>query len=345
MAWIKRTLFFVIGAVVAVAMLGMAAFYNFSGWKHNADEREKLNAAYAELQRLNQQSPHPGAGKVDNIKLAREQQKEIRAFITKAASHFEPIPAIPAGKNVSGEAYASALRLTIDQLQNAAEKSSVGLPPKYNFSFEAQRQLVRYAPNSLDALARQLGEVKVICDILNQAKINSLDSIQRERVSTDDDSGPQSDYLNLPSTTNALAVLTPYEITFRCFSAELGEVLAGFAASPYGLLVKSLNVEPAPAGMATDPFAPPPTTAAPVYAPPAPVRPYIRPGEAEESAGKAFAERYGAPPGGRYPRAATPPPVYYAAPAAAKTGLQTMLNERQLRITLIVDVIKLLPSK
>ena len=76
MAWIKRNLFFVIGAVIALALLGVAGFYNFSAWKQNADEREKLNAAYAELKRLNQQSPHPGDGKkVDNIKLAREQQK------------------------------------------------------------------------------------------------------------------------------------------------------------------------------------------------------------------------------------------------------------------------------
>jgi hypothetical protein len=348
MAWIKRNLFFVIGAVIALALLGVAGFYNFSAWKQNSDEREKLNASYAELKRLNQQSPHPGDGKkVDNIKLARDQQKDIRAFIAKAAARFEPIPAIPGGTNVSGEAYASALRQTIDQLQRSATANSVSLPPKYNFSFEAQRQLVRYAPGSLDALARQLGEVKVICDVLNTAKINSLDSVRRERVSADDSAGPQSDYLDLHSTTNELAIITPYEITFRCFSPELGAVLSGFAASPHGLLVKSINIEPAPAALVTD--TPGMVPVAPVYVP-VPVAP--RPPSRFSEEGEAFANRYGrpgAPPGARLPPQAAPAPVY-ATPAQVgsapvKTGLQTMLNEKQLKITMIVDVIKLLPPK
>ena len=134
MAWIKRNIIFVIGATVALVLMGLAGFYNFSGWKHNTDEGEKLKAAYDELKRLNQQTPHPGSGKVDNIKLAREQQKDVRAFIAKSAAHFEPIPAIPAGTNVSGEDYASALRQTIDQLQRAAANNSVSLPPKYQIS-------------------------------------------------------------------------------------------------------------------------------------------------------------------------------------------------------------------
>src|SRR5207253_2234242 len=102
----------------------------------------------------------------------------------------------------------------------------------------------------------QLGEIKAICEVLCQAKINSLDNIRRERVSTDDATGPQSEYLAERSTTNALAVISPYELTFRCFSPELASVLAGFASSPLGLLVKSINVEAAPAGAAETPATP-----------------------------------------------------------------------------------------
>ena len=76
----------------------------------------------------------------------------------------------------------------------------------------------------------QLAEVKAICTVLFQAKINSLDNIRRERVSEDDLKGPQTDYLPEKSVTNELAVLSPYEVTFRCFSSELAAVLAGFAS-------------------------------------------------------------------------------------------------------------------
>src|SRR6266487_2284598 len=125
MAWIKRNLFFVIGAVVALALIGFAGFHNFSGWKHNADEAEKLRASYEELKRLNSLNPHPGLGKVDNIKLAREYQKEIRDFLAKANRRFERIPPVPdASGKITSEEYASALRATIDQLlRDAANRS------------------------------------------------------------------------------------------------------------------------------------------------------------------------------------------------------------------------------
>jgi len=146
---------------------------------------------------------------------------------------------------VTSEAFAAELRRTIDQLQHAAESGSVQLPPKYGFSFEAQRSIVRFAPGSLAPLAVQLGEVKQISDILFAARVNALDGIQRVRVSDDDIAGPQTDYLNDACVTNSLAVLTPYAVTFRSFSPELASVLTGFAASSYGLIVKAVNIAPA----------------------------------------------------------------------------------------------------
>lgn len=341
MSWIKRNLFFVIGAVVALALMVAAGIYTFSGWKHNADEREKLNQAYADLKHLNNLNPHPGDGrKVDNIKLAREQQKEIRDFFGKAARSFVRIPAIPSSTKVTGEGYASALRLTIDQLQREATNTSVMLPPGYNFSFEAQRQRVQFATGSLEPLAVQLGEVKAICDILNQAKINSLDSLRRERVSADDQSGPQTDYLDTHSQTNNLAVLSPYEISFRCFSPELASVVAGFANSPHGIVLKSLNVEPAGATV-TDPTAVTSYTPGAVFVPAVPVAPPSVAGERD-----AFQRRYGLGGKDSY---RPPPPIFAPQPVApgpfAKAGLQTMLDEKQLKVTMLIQIVKLLPAK
>jgi hypothetical protein len=97
---------------------------------------------------------------------------------------------------------------------------------------------INFDPRGLEPLSTQLGEVKAICDVLFQARINALDALRRERVSADDTSGPATDYLGENSTTNGLAIMTPYEMTFRCFSPELAAVLAGFASSPNGLIVK-----------------------------------------------------------------------------------------------------------
>src|ERR1017187_3342626 len=196
---------------------------------------------------LTGQKPSPGNHKGDNIAVAREQERQIRDWIRQAADYFQPIAPIPnTGNNaVSSEAFAGALRRTIDQLQHEADAASVTLPPQYNFSFKAQRDLVRFQPGSLASLAAQFGEVKTISEILFAARVNSLDGIQRVRVSDDDANGPQADYFDGHSVTNNLAVLTPYQITLRSFSPEVGEVLAGFALSPHGFIVKSINVQPA----------------------------------------------------------------------------------------------------
>ena len=339
MAWIKRNLFFVMGGILALGLLGAAGFYNYKGWSHNTAAFNQLNEIYGTLRNLTGQKPSPGNDKVDNIAAAREQERKIQDWIQQAAAdYFQPIAPIPnTGNNaVSSEAFAGALRRTIDQLQHEAEAASVTLPPQYNFSFKAQRDLVRFQPGSLGSLAAQFGEVRTIAEILYAAKVNSLDGIQRVRVSDDDANGPQADYFDGHSVTNNLAVLTPYQITFRSFSPEVGEVLAGFASSPHGFIVKSINVQPAGAAAATAPETAATETAVPMLAVTETVEPMLaQPMPSHLPAG--LRDRPAAPPAA--------PPTTLPTRVPGRGGLQTVLNEQLLRVTLVVEVVKLLPKK
>lgn len=379
MDWIKRNLYFLVGGVVALVLMGLAGFYFYSKWQLNNEIMTKLDEQYQELQQLSGEKPHPGSGQVNNIEAAKEQEKQVRDTLKKVRTHFEPIRPIPDAEKVTSQEFSASLRRTIDQLQKAATNASVALPPNYSFSFEAQKPRVTFAAGSLEPLATQLGEVKAICDVLFDAKINSLDNLRRERVSADDSSGPQTDYLEQKSITNELAILTTYELTFRCFSPELAAVLAGFSSSPNGIMVKTINVEPAGgtgADMANPEmpgYFPGATPGAPAYAPPA----------AQQSAEAAFARRYGmgggaggVPPrgpeaamAGRYGEQANrggialrplgvpgqpAMPAYPAAPAyggaqpgatAQRGGLPTVLDEKQLKITMTIQIIKLLPEQ
>lgn len=352
MDWIKRNLVFVIGAAVTLVLMAMAGWYSYSGWSNNSTQREEITKAYEELKTLSGSKPAPGDGKkVDNIKLAKEQQKEAQEFIQKLAGHLQPIPSIPAmppgATNIASRDYSAALQETIAQLQKEAANSSVILPPRYKFSFEKQASLVTFAPGTVEPLAVQLGEVNAICDILNHAKVNSLDGIRRERIagSPDDLSGPATDYLNTPAITNELAILTPYEISFRSFSPELAGVLSGFAQSRHGFIVRAVNVEPAQTSMATDALTAQPVYAQPVYAPPAAQATRQILGEEALGPGAGIRGRYGAAganPYGAYPPVGQPAPVGVA---PAKSGLQILLKEKQLKVTLLVHVVKLLPPQ
>jgi hypothetical protein len=351
MDWIKRNLMFVVGGAVTLVLLGLAGWYSFSGYSHNVEERDKVTQAYAELNTLYSKKPAPGDGqKVNNIALAKEQQQEAREFVDKLAALLVKAPAIPDKTNVNGREFSAALQETISMLQREATNASVVLPPRYRFSFEKQASLVTFAPGTLDHLASQLGEVKVIAEILNAAKINSLESIRRERVpgSPDDLSGPATDYIDQTSVTNEWAISTPYEITFRSFSPELAKVLAGFAQSQYGLVVKSINVEPAATtDVMGDPFGAAPVYGQPVYQPiPQPAQRRMILAEEDRAGGRyAAPNRYQANPYGANPYGAAPQPAPVAVATAARPTLQTILKERQLKVTLLVHVVKLLPSQ
>lgn len=318
--------------------MGLAGWFLYAKWSLNEATMEKLNQDYEEMGRLNSQRPHPGAGQVDNIKAAKEQQKQWRDYLLTARKNFQRIPPIPDLPKPSDQDVSGALSRTIAEMQLEATNASVSLPAGYNFSFEAQKARISFAAGSLEPLASQLGEIKAICDALFAAKINSLDYVRRERVSADDfgTTASVADYLEEKSVTNELAVLTPYQLSFRCFSSELAAVLAGFANSPYALLVKTMNIEPALA------MAEPPPQGAGAITPYNYTPPPMPPPESPEAA---LARRFGLPGGvGQRPVAAGAATRYaQGGQPGAKGGLPTVLDERPLKITMDLNVVKLLP--
>jgi len=247
---------------------------------------------------------------------------------------------------VRAEDFTSQLRETIAMLQKTAASSSVTLPPRYNFSFEAQKPKLNFEEASLKPLATQLGEIKAICDILFRARINALDNLRRERVAADDLG--ETDYHNEKSVTNDLGVLTEYQINFRCFTPELAQVMAGFAGSPHGFIVKGIGVERGAVDFVQPVLVNPNPVPNPVpnaAAQPAVAVPGRTAAEAMAAELSARNSRYG---GAGVPvPVAVPQPVYAIGPTAQPrtTGLPTVLNENPLKVSLTVQLVKLRPQK
>jgi len=153
MSWIKRNLYFVIGSVVALVLMGLAGWFLYSKWTLNNEILANLNADYEKLKSLNSQKPHPGAGQINNIKLAQEERDQVRQFINKTHAYFHPIPHIPDLPKVTDHDFSVALSRAIEQLQHDATNASVALPANYSFSFEAQKSRINFAANSLDRLS------------------------------------------------------------------------------------------------------------------------------------------------------------------------------------------------
>lgn len=336
MTWIKRNLFFVIGSLVALALMVVGVLMLLSQIGEEQRVSDEIQKQYATLKALNTEKPHPGAGSIDNIATAKDQVKELQDYIAKTRKVFQRIPAIPdlPTNKISNREFATQLANTMSLLQRSAEQQGVLLSePKYAFSFYSEMHVLNFDAASLGPLSTHLGEVKALVDVLFGARINSLDYIRREVVSPIDDN--MQDYLTQKTITNALAELTPYEVRFKCFSGELAQVLAGLAASTHGFVVKTINIVPTStmggmggdmAGMAP-PGAPPGPAEGGGMQPRAPMAP------GRTSGG--FGQPGYRPPTPMQPNFATAPPPQ------APRGPQAFLNEKPVQVTLLVQVVKI----
>jgi hypothetical protein len=108
----------------------------------------------------------------------------------------------------------------------------------------------------------------------------------------------------------------PYEVVLHAFSTELATALASFSKSTNGLVVKSVTIEVAPAMDVNQP----PGANAPVANP-------------------------GVTPPARAPAPAQQPPQRAGVQPKAPQGLKTVLNERLLKITLVLEVLRTMPPQ
>lgn len=325
MPWIKRNLFFVAGGLAALVLMGFAGFYFFSNWKKDQAVSDELNQQISELNRLYNSDPHPGTEEVDNISAAKKDEKRVQQFLNSAHKLFVPVQPY---QKTDDRGFNNLLLNTIYELQVGASNAGVILQTNYAFTFSAQTGKLTFAPGSIETWTAQLSEIKTICNILYDAKINALEGLRRVPVSLDDQGGG-ADYLNTTIVTNDISIVTPYEVSFRSFSGEIGSVLDGILRATNCLIVKSLNVEPSKAPIGgVDPNAP-----GQAYPTAFPSVPGVRDREAA---------RYGAPAGRYAPAPGTPGANLRPTPA---TGPVVFLKEGPLHVTMLIDVVKLKPPQ
>jgi len=299
MSWAKRNLYFLISGIVAVVLLGLAGWYAYSASQSNSENGEKLKDAYGKLSTFATKNPNAGNDKVNNIETAKEQTKEVQERVALMEKFFVPIPGIPNTNKFDDRVLSRAVRDTISQLRASALSHNVTLPtgqPEFAFSFSLQAGKISYDPNSGDMLSKQLGEIKAICETLYASRVIALSSIQRERTADDvnpANPGIGNDYCDSISLTNDNVVITPYQVTFDCFTPELGNVLANFANQQHTVIVKTVNLQPAEAMM----------TAGSEMA--MTMQPAVNP----------------------------------------RGGLPTAVDEKKLRVTLLLDFVKILPAQ
>jgi len=333
MDWIKRNLLFVVGLAIAVVLLGVGIFYFLGQMNAASEASQALEDSSGKLDTLYKRDPFPNDA---NIKAAKAEQERVAAFKKSVLQFFGP-PPLP--ERLDTASFKALLENTIADLNGQAQRYGVKLPEKYSFTFESQRQQMQLDQKSLTPLSVQLQDIKQISSILFNSKIHELVSFKRSGVASNEVSG--SDLLVKKTSSNAITGvgIYPYEVGFNCFSAELSAILAALASSKEMIVVKTINIERA--DEATTLEAPSVSSAPAGGMDPVLMSRYgIRPG----GMSPAMMMRYGlmgGRPGGAAAATATPATT---AAAPTKPGVP-VLDEKALRITLGIDVLKLMPVK
>ena len=356
MEWVKKNLFFVIPLAIAVILLGVAVYKYFGLRSEDNDITMLLEERAVRLREMYEKPIFPSA---ENLRAIENDQQRLLNFINQCKKHFQPVPEL----NVPNvQALKTELDRSIYKFNESARKAGVTIPTNnFAYSFDELVRRIDFSPFSIKPIAIQLSEIDKILEILFNAKINTLEFIQRARVCPEDRAATASAgfYIADGPITNSLGIIYPYRITFRCFSSELAEVINGFAHSPYGFVIKAIDVDPGsaapgqyapgtmPPGMMPQPGFPPADLSTPSFPRQPPARP-VFPGTVP---GRRFPGTGRQPGGGTVPRRFSPnqPPSFAAPPPTAitdartnRTRVVTLFNERPFRVTMLVHSVRLM---
>lgn len=314
MLWLKRNLIFALSLVVAVGLFLFGSYYLFSKWSENSEVQKQLEETDASLKKIyDLKSTSPTA---TNIMILRQQDVELRTFLTNVMSTRKPLDF---DVKISSANFKTLLDNSLAQLNRLADQARIPVGQK-EFGFSNIKPLVSFAEGSVPLLAEQLAEVKLISGILFRSEISALENLRREAISKDDLAASSSiDYHAIPKMTNDLTheVSSFYVVTFTAFSESLASVLENVERSPEALSVRLLSVLPAGPGKGSTG-----STAAPVTGP----------------------VNSGAPAGGSPQRGQARPGG--GAPAAANPTrrLETLVDEKAFRVSMLLEVTKAAPT-
>ena len=80
MSWIKRNLFFLIGSLVALILMGLAGWFLYSKWNENNEMLASLDDDYDQLKTLNRLNPHPGPARSTTSNWPKTQRRQLRGL-------------------------------------------------------------------------------------------------------------------------------------------------------------------------------------------------------------------------------------------------------------------------
>ena len=179
----------------------------------------------------------------ENIRSARHNRGILQGLIDVAEKkvmdeHPEPLHENP-------DTFRVELNKLIAELNEVALERRVDLPGtngSYKFSFTSLVGKTSISRDKLIPLSRQMNDVRTVFTTLAESRIKKLISIKRVPEAPDDLQALKAGYKHFLTTphgkyTNAVAVVTPYAVTFTTLSRAIPKAIGKFAGYNKGLII------------------------------------------------------------------------------------------------------------
>lgn len=186
-----------VGGLV-VLLLAVVLFYLlFSAKGRYADDFAKLDSVQRQLQRLTSRPTFPSEGNVQamgkQLEIYREYLEGLRGSMKKGQRAAEPI---------TRDRFRQLMEETLRRLVNGARAKSVTVPVNFAFGFQRYVEGNLPAEEEMGRLVDQLNSVKTLCEILYEAGIGELISVDRTVFEKDAQVAPVEEEYGRRSTRN-----------------------------------------------------------------------------------------------------------------------------------------------
>ena len=183
---------------LVVLLLAIVLFYLlFSAKGRYADGFSKLTAIQGQLQRLTNRSVFPSESNVQAMgkqqEIYREYLDGLRGAMKKGQWAAEP---------VTRDRFRQLMEETLRQLVNDARAKAVALPANFAFGFQRYAEGNLPAEEEMNRLVDQLNSVKALCEILYEAGIGELVSVDRTVFEKDAQVAPVEEEFGRRSARN-----------------------------------------------------------------------------------------------------------------------------------------------
>ncbi len=168
-----------VGGGIALALLILALVFLMRARREYAGINGQLSAASDRLEQLNRRAPFPSA---ENVKLMEQNLQTLQDAAAVLYTNLLKGQIRP--ERIEAAEFAPLLERAAKRLYQRAAENGVLLPERFNLG------MARYAagelptPDAIPRLVVQLKCMDALCQILFQAKIHSLLSIERQQFET-----------------------------------------------------------------------------------------------------------------------------------------------------------------